>query len=416
MKNKILLVFLAIASLIMIYINYSFIWNEVIYPSLLMGERIDTDFKPYMLGVSNFLNNPSQLYYHPPELEMGWYLYPPPSVFLFLPYSIPAFETGQFLFIISGFIAFLASLFLFIKILKRRFNCFKTDMFTFFTLMFYSLAFAPLFQTLRVAQINTIVLFFCVLFLFYFQKDKYFKAGLILSIAFWLKIYPFLLALLFFRSKESFKYGLAGFLSGIVLIPLLFSPFLPLSVYFQYFSEYMPMFSNLPHTIAPMNQSFMSFLMMFRIEPAHYSDWIMLKYPDSVKILNYCFMVLITLPVFYFYIKKRIDYISSFSVLILIPVMSSLTGWEHTYVLAFPLLVLFFYGINIDSILKYAFVFVILIIFLVPKPPDSIISALSDKIAQPFQVIIYMRFLIASIASIVLIIFLLFNEKSLSKT
>lgn len=406
MKNiKIQIYVILSLAVIFIAINSFFLVQDLIYPAFIEGKQVYTDYTPYIMGTENFLEDPMKLYYRPPEIPEGCnYLYPPPSVLLFIPYNIFSFNFGQFLFFITGIISFLISFWLIVDILKMKYNV-RFNKKTLWILLIYVLAIAPFFQNLRVVQINTIVLMLCVLSYYLFEKDRFFFSGIILSMAIWLKLYPFLLFILFFRSKQSFINGFAGLFIGIIIIPLLLSPVIPIDLYVYYFTEYMPGISNMPHTVAPMNQSLMSFIMMFQIQPETYVEWNPQHFSELLRIINYGFLFLFSVFSMVLYLKKNLPAILTFSILLILPVMTSATGWEHTYSLILPFLIVFYFLQTNDKPFVSYFISLCLLLFLIPKPPDSLILKFSDEIPQFIQVLFYSRFLIVSFILILMSFF-----------
>ena len=101
------------------------------------------------------------------------------------------------------------------------------------SLLLIGFATAPVFHNLKYGQVNVLVLAIGLGFLWLLRKDRPFAAALVLSVGFWLKLYPLALVLLGLRRGWAAR-GALGLLVGIVAVPLVLLPIVPAELYRQY--------------------------------------------------------------------------------------------------------------------------------------------------------------------------------------
>jgi hypothetical protein len=156
-------------------------------------------------------------------------------------------------------------------------------------------------------------------------------------------------------------------------------------------------------TAAPFNQSLMSFILILDIPVEQYHTWPSLVVPAYAKIINYIFAAFsfAFFALYYFKNPEKNRLVALFGITALIPIISTY-GWEYAYVLAAPLL---FYvllaSVSAGAIFRWL-AFLAVLMFIFPKPPDSIINKLSGKIPDIIITLGLYRYIFATILLAVL--------------
>ncbi len=101
----------------------------------------------------------------------------------------------------------------------------------------------PQFENIAMGNVNALVLVACLGFVVLVERDRPIAGGLVLSLGCWLKVFPALLALVALRDPR-YRRALLGVALGGVLVPLLFLPIVPPSLYVRYFRDVLPSLSR----------------------------------------------------------------------------------------------------------------------------------------------------------------------------
>jgi len=159
--------------------------------------------------------------------------YPPPSLFLFLPFSFLPLFWSQLIWSLLSLVCLGTSILISLKILDQ-----KVSLFTWFWITPLVLLSFPVKWTLGMGQMNNLILLLMVLSFFFYKKKKEDWAGVFLGLAISFKIVPFFLVLLFFL-KRKLKIVLTSFLTTLALF-LLSGLFFGLNLISDYFLKVVP--------------------------------------------------------------------------------------------------------------------------------------------------------------------------------
>jgi hypothetical protein len=204
--------------------------------------NVDThlwDFKVYYAASKCYLNgtNPysiSKLYSYSNNIADLPFMYPPISIYFFLPFTLFDLHTASLIYLIIKIILICLSFFISLKILK---NNYLLNYFSFFCLLSFN---ACLFKDLQTGNIASIELLVLTLSFIQLEKKKYLFFTLLISFIGFFKIIPFifLILLLFTKHQKKFYYFSIG--CGIFIIYI----FLNYSIENKLFNEYLFHFSK----------------------------------------------------------------------------------------------------------------------------------------------------------------------------
>lgn len=381
-----------LAALSVMLIPASLVWTTArVYVPVITGEMwFVTDFSFYYEAAERFLRDPLSLYPDP----FG-FMYPPPSVVLFLPLlALPV--PASFLVSVVG-IAVLAVLC--IELTLRFYEEGRGERLGWplrASLLLIGFATAPVFHNLKYGQVNVLVLAIGLGFLWLLRKDRPFAAALVLSVGFWLKLYPLALVLLGLRRGWAAR-GALGLLVGIVAVPLVLLPIVPAELYRQYTFDLLPYWSGVTNMHA-LNQSLTGVLEHVRLPITDY-----LRSHDTpigavAQAVNTTAVVGLFGGLYagYFLGRLRVDVVGV-AVLAVLPVVSAL-GWEHTYVLALPLYLYVLLEARHRGPVARVLVTLAVLAFMLPKPPEEVMVWTFAHWPRAVVDVFYARFLIATLA------------------
>lgn len=272
------------------------------------------------------------------------YLYTPPSLFLFYPFSFISYETAKIaLLFLNHLVILFLLVFLPYKLIPSLRNR-SVLLFTFFFL--YVLNFRPLISTLNHGQINLFAtLCLCLVWFGLKEKKSPVLIATFLSGAILLKLYPVII-LLFLIIKK--KYSAALWTVGLLLVITGLSVvILPSTLWHDWLVNVLPngrygtFIDGLFYHTAPWNQSINGLTSrLFLVNP--YSPPLIIS-PLAAKIVPYIISILIVVFTFVF-VKRNTDrsgdtFLSReftlvlFSMFLIAPI-----SWEHHFVLILPAL------------------------------------------------------------------------------
>ncbi len=297
------------------------------------------DYSWFHQAALRFFSEPLTLYADPE------YFYPPPAVLAFWPTTWASGVAG---YIASGplILGGLALAFAWALRLWERETGEALDRATRIALLVIGLASAPVFQNLKYAQVNVLVLLSALAFLDLCQRQKPGWGTLALSLGFWLKVLP--LALLPIglgrlilppeaRDWRRWRRLLAGAAAGWVALPLALLPWVPWALYREYATERFPAFSGLtdPGALSTSIQATVTRLSL-PVEMV-LSSGMMPASPEATLLAGAVGALVVgaaTLLVW----TGRVGIVRAGGVILaILPAVVPL-GWEHTFVLAVPLL------------------------------------------------------------------------------
>lgn len=330
------------------------------------------------------------------------FIYPPPSILLFACFALVRIHIAYVLFILLNLAAYLLSIHLLIRTLVQKYSLNLTRLQQFFLYMIF-LTFGPLIQNLRYGQVNGIVLLLCVAFLWSVVNHRALLVTLFLVCGFWFKLYPVILLplALILNNKKAFLFA---FITGIIVIPLILIPVLPLSLYNQFFFNVISSNTVLVQ-VNPFNQSFIALLMRLSASTDNIMNWDGFMVPEFFKYLNFILLALSGLMLLFLYLKNKKRRAEEYFIFSL-PLMVIFTylGWEYTYILCFPLLMgLVLLTSNKNNWIKLL-VLMILIGFSIVEPGADVMRTGVTYLGTFLMRLFYSRYLILTIVSAIILV------------
>ncbi|MEM1043418.1 MAG: glycosyltransferase family 87 protein [Bacteroidota bacterium] len=327
------------------------------------------------------------------------FMYPPPSIALFAPLVTLPMPVGFMLSVVGIAVLAVACIRLTLRLWEEASGETLAQPVQ-VSLLLIGLATAPVFQNLKYAQVNVLVLLTGLGFLVLLRSGRPFAAALVLSGGFWLKLYPIALALLGLRRDQPRAEWVrlaAGFAVGLVAVPVALLPVVPPELYRQYAFDLVPFWSGITNMDA-LNQSIVGVLEHVRQPVTDYLRSHDTALAPSTKLVN----VLATggmLGGFYvaYFFGRLPRPVAGVAMLAVTPVISGL-GWEHTYVLALPLYLFVLLAARHRGRLAQAFAAASVFIFMVPKLPSPLIEWSLAAWPRPVVDVFYARFLIVTLA------------------
>jgi len=379
---------LAVLAVVVVAVGWG--WNTVrVYGPMLAGEEPFTDFSYYYEAAERFLRG-AALYPNP-----YGFMYPPLSVLLFLPLVVLP-QPASFLVVTVG-TAVLAVVC--VELTLRLYEAGRGERIEWplrVSLVLIGLAVAPVFQNLKYGQVNVFVLLAGLLFLWLLQRDRPMAAALVLSVGFWLKLYPLALCLLGLRRGWAAR-GVVGLGLGLIAAPLLALPFVPAELYRQYAFDLVPAWSEVTNMHA-LNQSIPGVLANLRLPLDAYLIFrdVALSPLSEAVTLAATVLLLGGFYAAYFLGRLRFDVVGV-AVLAVLPVISTL-GWEYVYVLALPLTLYVLLEARHRGPWARALIALAVVVWMVPKPPDVVVLWTFAHWPRALIDVFYARFLLLTLA------------------
>lgn len=391
-RREPLLGLLAALSALLLLAYPVYLGVRVYLPVLSGTQGAVMDFSHFYDAAVRFAEHPLALYPDP-----YGYMYPPPSAVLFWPLAFIPFRLaflGATLLIAAQAVAAVGLALALIE--QWRGVQLSTPVRV--SLMLIGLASAPIFQNLKWGQVNVLVLLAGLVFLWLLERDRPFWAALVLSVGFWLKLYPLALALLGLRRGQAGRL-VVGFAVGLGVIPLVLLPVVPAELYRQYVVDLMPFWTSMTNVDA-LNQSIIGVLTHLQLPLDTYTTAYDTPVAATTKALNAAVGLALLGGVYGAYFLGGLGRIpAGFAVLAVLPVISVL-GWEHTYVLALPLYLLLL--VRTDGRIGRPLAVGCMAVMLLPKPPVPAMEWTFAHWPRAVVDVLYARFLIATLLVLVL--------------
>ncbi len=328
------------------------------------------------------------------------FMYPPPSIVLFAPLAALPMPVGFILSVIG--IALLSALCVWLTLwLWEEASGEVLAQPVKVSLLLIGLATAPVFQNLKYAQVNVLVLLTGLGFLALLRADRPFAAALVLSGGFWLKLYPLALALLGLRRGQALKL-IAGFAVGLVVVPVVLLPLVPLELYRQYAFDLVPFWSGITNMDA-LNQSIVGVLEHIKQPVTDYLRSHDTTLASSTKLVNFLATGGLLGGFYAAYFLGRLSRpVVGVAILAVTPVISGL-GWEHTYVLALPLFLFILLAARNRGRVAQVFAAASVFVFMIPKLPSPVIDWSLSTWPRPVVDVFYARFLIVTLVLLIVL-------------
>lgn len=276
------------------------------------------------------------------------YLYPPPSLLVFYPFSLMPYKMAKTVMLAISHLSILIFIFIFFsKILRLKLD----QVFVVFAII-YIFLFFPIVHTLWLGQVNLLVLVFLCLTWYALQKNS--RSGIValpLSLAILIKTYP-VLFLFYLISKK--KYAIVLWVVGLLSVySIITYIYLPQEIWSDWFTIVLPTGSygrsamNEYSPASPVNQSINGFISRIFIKN-EYSESLF-HLPAAARILTYAIsiiVIMITTGLCYLSSKrndaKKLIHLE-FSLYLLTMFMVSPFSWEHHLAFVLPSIILIMY-------------------------------------------------------------------------
>lgn len=380
-----------LVALSLVAIPVGVVWTGArVYLPVATGEMpFITDFSFYYEAAERFLQDPLTLYPDP----FG-FMYPPLSVLLFLPLIVLPVPVSFFATAAGIAVLAVVCIELTLRLYEEgRGERIGTPLRV--SLLLIGLATAPVFHNLKYGQVNVFVLAVGLLFLWLLQKDRPLLAALVLSVGFWLKLYPLALALLGLR-RGWIKGGALGLFLGLVVPPLVLLPVVPAELYRQYAFDLIPYWAGVTNMHA-LNQSIAGVLTHVQHPVTDY----LISTDTPIVALAKAASVVVTVALLgglygaYFLRRVRFDVVGV-AILAVLPVISAL-GWEHTYVLALPLYLYVLLEARRHGTAVRWLAALAAFVFMIPKPPEEVMVWTFAHWPRAVVDVFYARYLIVTL-------------------
>lgn len=348
------------------------------------------DFLFFVEGAQRFLADPTTTY------AGADFLYPPPSVVLFIPLALLPVAWGYTVLAMLNGIALAVSVWLFIRLYERS-SGERVDRWSRRALLAVAFASAPFFQTVKMGQVDGLVLLSSLSFLALLLRRPMAAASVLVA-GFWLKLYPITLAILALRNGRRGRLA-AGFALGLIAVPFALSPIIPLSLYVEYLG-FVVSSGNLSN-VAAMNQSLPAVLSRLSLPPEAFTAYTGHGIELFARVATIVVGLGMGLALVGMYWRGRMSLAAAgVGLLALLPVISVL-GWEHTYILALPLVWWMLIRTASASKLLQVFAVVGALVFFLPKPPESVVATLLERAPRQLSDFLHARFLLATLGFLV---------------
>ena len=364
-------------------------------PALAHPEARVIDFSYYYDPAARVLDEPEVLYREALGREGTGFAYPPPAIVFFLPFTLLPMPVAFLLMALGIVVCTVAAVLLALRLYEGGVGE-RVPTGLQGTLVLVTLATAPVLQNLRFGQVNVFVLVLGLLFLHLLARDRPLAAAVVLSLGFWLKLYPLALAPLGLGRGRTPRL-VTGFALGLVGLPLVLLPLLPPHLYAEFFLDLFPAKGSTTQADA-LNQA-LPIVFERLLHPAE-----VFFQHDPIP-LHPVVKGLATVSVLGFFGGLALAYltgrlrreVAGVAMLAMLPVASVL-GWEHTYALALPLVL---FAVLLAQRrgrgarwLTGAGLFVLM----VPKPPRAVMEAILAEAPRSLSDLLYARFLFVVLA------------------
>src|SRR4030042_3118704 len=272
--------------------------------------------------------------------RFGFFLYPPPVLFLFLPLTLISYSVAGKIFTAISIFCFLLSIYLLLIIIKVELF---SNLGMFLSILAFN--FFPAKFTLGMGQINNIVLLGVILFIYFSLNKEWIYSGIFLALASLLKVWPvILLTVPLINSRWKILLSFAAVLAFVFMITY---PILGKDVYYYFFLVTLPsLFTNTAGTYC--NTSLSGFLLRKINNPATFK-----AIRDILDLMILSATLYLTMK--FSQIKNNIMLLNV-SVLITLSLILTSTSWQHHFVwLLVPLFLTFSYIRKNKMNLKYYF-------------------------------------------------------------
>jgi hypothetical protein len=355
--------------------------------------HIGSDYRIFYKAAIRFRTNASSLYVLDSARTLQGFLYPPPAVILFLPFSIFPMDLSYRLFLALLYSSAFAAMAIWANLSDFNDKAVAISRLSRTNLVLLSTVSGPFFAAITAGQVDILVLLLCVAYIALIVQDRPVIGGLVLAIGFWIKLYPVVLLAYVLSRRDAFQI-LLGFAFGLLIVPLVLAPAVPFELYRLYFLDLLPRFSG--STIVNIyNQSLAAFYTRLNLPlSAGIHSFQVYAVPTSVRlpIAAGAIAIAASISVVTKFVKPAT--LPLLAMILAIFAVFAPLGWGHTYVYIFPLVYsTWIMGRQAQSTFTPIFVGIIYLTLLIPAyrvlPFNPILPELIYKI-------IYSRYLFST--------------------
>ena len=305
-----------------------------------VGQADGDDFHFYWQAGQRFFADHGTIYEGAHDLR--GFLYPPPSIVLFVPFALLPQAAGAWTFRAIGIVAALLSVELLARIFET--NGLRVSPRDQVLLGIVAIAMGPTYTNMVYGQVNTLVLLDCLAFRWLLDRRRPALAGAVLALGVWLKIYPILCLLwvVLWERRYDVRRALVGCAVALAVIPILCLPVVPWGLYRTYLADILPAASGRTFQNV-LDQSLVAAASRTAGPIADYVGWEKCDFsvvpPVWARVANTCVSLagVVGLGLWVRTKPVRTKTVGFFVLLSVIPIVSPL-GWAYVYVLAMPAL------------------------------------------------------------------------------
>lgn len=202
-----------------------------------------SDYRIFYNVATRFKINPLELYTVSSVWTLQGFLYPPPAVTLFLPLAALSLESSYKFFVVLLYFSTFCAMALWLRLSDFEDKSLSLSGLEKINVIVLAAVSGPFFAAVVAGQVDILVLLLCTIHITLATRNRPIRSGFVLAVGFWIKIYPVIL-LAYAFSRPDAKRIFLGFLCGVLTIPLILAPIVPLQLYEQYFLEYLPKLSG----------------------------------------------------------------------------------------------------------------------------------------------------------------------------
>lgn len=361
---------------------------------LSISGHIGSDYRIFYNAALRFGHDAHDLYQPSSVRTLQGFLYPPPAVMLFVPFAMLPLDWSYRLFLVLLYVAGVAGMTTWANLDARDNKTGALSGLSRINLVLLAAASGPFFAAATAGQVDILVLLLCVAYVALIMRGRPMLGGLVLAAGFWIKIYPIVLLAYVLSRRDAIRI-LAGFAFGLVIVPLVVAPVVPVELYRTYFLDLLPKFSG--NTIVNIyNQSLAAFYARLNVPlDTSVASFQVYAVPVSIRLPIAAGAIAIAVGVS---IAARFVKTATIPLLALILAIFAVVaplGWGHTYVYMLPLVCsTWLMGRRTGSKLVHVLIGMTYLVMLVPAyrvfPFDA-------RFPDLFYQVIYSRYLFATI-------------------
>lgn len=367
-----------------------YVWGATFRPLLAGDTGYANDYLFYHAAGVRFLSDPATLYADPS------FMYPPPSVLLFAPLGFVPIAAGYVVLGLATLLATGAVVALFVCLAERATGQ-RLGGAARAALAVAAFTAAPVWQTVKMGQVAVVVLALALGAVAWMERRPL-AAGLVLAGGFWLKVYPLALAPLGLRERRRGRMAL-GLALGLVALPAVLLPLVPAALYADH-AALMGRYSGLTNPGA-LNEGLPAVLMRLGSGAEAFGFYGDRPLAPLARVVSAGATLLLGGLLVGAYLRGRLrPEPAAFGLLAAVAAVSAY-GWEFTYVMALPLLWWTLLRARSAPPLARVAALAAAVVFLTPKPPETLVAWTLDALPRPIPDLLYARYLLVTLGLLV---------------